>query len=147
MLRNVLGAVLGYAVMVVVVMIGIWVAWAILGGEGAFQGEGPHPSVTWLVLNIVFGFIAAVVGGFVARKVGRSVTAVKVLVGLLLLMGAIFAITADSSYEKREKVDTPVAEMTFGEAGRHAKSPFWYNFTIPLVGVAGALVGGRQRST
>jgi undecaprenyl pyrophosphate phosphatase UppP len=145
-LRNILGAVLGYVTMVVVVMIGIWIAWAVLGGQGAFDGEGPHPSAAWLTVNIVSGFVAAVVGGLVAVKIGRSITAVKILVGLMLLLGAVFAINADSSYEKREPVEKPVAEMNFGEAGRHAKNPSWYNFTIPLVGVAGALVGGRKRS-
>jgi len=36
MLRSVLAAIVGYIVMIVVVMIGIGIAWAILGGTGAF---------------------------------------------------------------------------------------------------------------
>ena len=132
--------------MVIVVVAGIGIAWAILGGEGAFAGESPAPSTGWLILNILSGFVAAVAGGFVARKVGRSMTAVKLFVALLLVFGAYFAITAESSYAKRPKVDKPVAEMTFQEAGQHARNPTWYTILIPLVGVAGALVGGRQRA-
>lgn len=144
MLRNVLGAVLGYVVMVIVVLAGIGVAWMILGGSGAFDGEGPVPSMAWVVNNLLFGFVAAIAGGFAARKIGRSMTAVKILVGLILAFGAWFAVTADSSYAKREPVGKPVAEMSFTEAGQHARNPSWYNFVIPLVGVAGVLIGGRK---
>ncbi len=143
MLRNVLGAVAGYVAMVVVVMAGIGLVWTLVGGTGAFAGEGPYPSTVWIVGNLVFGFVAAVVGGWVARKIGQSMTAVKILVALLLVLGAYFAITAESNYAEREPVNKPVAEMSFTEAGRHAKSPTWYLFLIPLVGVAGALIGGR----
>lgn len=146
MVRNILGAVAGYVAMVVVVMLGIGLVWMVVEGKGAFDGEGPHPSTIWVVCNIVFGFVAALAGGFVARKIGHSITPVKILVALLLVFGAYFAITAESSYAKREPVNKPVAEMTFMEAGQHARNPTWYLFVIPLVGVAGALIGGRARA-
>lgn len=143
MVRSILGAVAGYLVMVVAVMAGIGLVWLAVGASGAFDGEGPHPSTIWIAGNIVFGFLAALAGGCVARKVGRSITAVKILVALLLVLGAFLAITAESSYAKREPVDKPVADMTFMEAGRHARSPTWYLFSMPLIGAAGALIGGR----
>ncbi len=144
MLRNILGAVVGYVSMVVVVMIGIGLAWLVVGGgSGAFDGESPRPSTIWIAFNIVFGFVAALVGGSIARRIGRSMTAVKILVAVLLVLGAFFAITAESTYAKREPVDKTVAEMSFTEAGQHARNPTWYLFSIPLVGVAGALVGAR----
>jgi undecaprenyl pyrophosphate phosphatase UppP len=146
MVRNILGAIAGYVVMVVVVMLGIGAAWMVLGGTGAFDGEGPLPSTPWMVCNIVFGFLAALAGGAVARKVGRSMTAVKILVALMLLLGGYLAVTAESSYAKREPVDKPVAEMSFMEAGRHAKAPAWYNFLMPVVGAIGAAIGGRRTS-
>ncbi len=146
MLRNVLGAVGGYIAIVVVAMAGIGVAWLVLGGSGAFDGEGPAPSTAWLAGNLITGFIAAIVGGWLAHKIGRSLTAVKILVALLLILGAYMAITADGSYARREPVDKPVAEMSFFEAGQHAKQPSWYNFLIPVVGAVGALVGGRKSS-
>ena len=147
MARSILAAVLGYIVMVIVVMAVIGIAWAILGGSVAFEGEGPNPSTAWLTFNIVSGFLAAAVGGCVALRIGKSALAVKILVGIVVLLGLYFALTAESSYADREQVDKPVAEMTFWEAGQHAKHPTWYNWTIPLVAVAGVLVGGRKWST
>ena len=144
MVRNILGAVAGYIVLVVVVMLGVGASWLVLGSSGAFDGEGPAPSTTWVASNIVFGFVAALAGGCVARKIGRSMTAVKILVALLLLLGGYVAVTAESSYAKREPVDRPVAEMSFFEAGRHAKAPAWYNYLIPVVGAIGAAIGGRK---
>ncbi len=111
-------------------------------GEGAFEGEGPFPSATWLGANLVIGFVAALVAGLAARKVGRSVVAVKILIGLLVGLGILSAIMAETQYAKGEPVGKPVTEMTFRAAGQHAKQPVWYNWAIPLIGVAGAWLGG-----
>ncbi len=146
MLRNILGAVAGYLVTVIVVLLGIGVAWMILGGAGAFEGEGPYPSTPWVAGNLVFGLAGAFVGGYAAYKIGRTATAVKILVILMLLLGGYAAVTAESSYAKREPVGKPVAEMSFMEAGRHAKNPAWYNFLMPAIGAIGAFAGGRKAS-
>lgn len=146
MWRSILGAVVGYIAMVAVVMVGIGIAWGLLGGSGAFSGEGPYPSTAWLAFNLVFGFVGSVAGGWVALKTGKGGLAVRILVGLMLVLGLYMALTAESSYANREPVDKPVAEMTFMEAGQHAKQPTWYNWVIPLIGVAGVLIGGRERS-
>ena len=69
---------------------------------------------------------------------------VEILVGLVIVLGAYSAVAADSSYANREPVDKPVAEMSFMEAGQHAKQPGWYNWLIPLVGIAGVMLGGRD---
>lgn len=146
MLRNILGAIAGYIAMVVVAIGGIGIAWLILGGEGAFAGEGPQPSVPWLGFNLVFGFLSAMVGGFVALKIGRSNTATKILIGLLLVLGLLIAISQQFSAEEKVPIDKPVAEMSFTEAGQHAVQPAWYNWVIPLIGAAGAWLGGRDKS-
>ena len=146
MLRSILAAVVGYAAIVIVVFTGIGVAWLALGGAGAFNGEGPAPSTPWMALNLLSGLIAAVVGGLVARRIGGSQLAVRILVGIVLVLGVVSAVMAGSAQKGREPVEKPVAEMTFQEAGRHAVQPAWYNWIIPLVGAAGALVGGRERS-
>ena len=62
-----------------------------------------------------------------------------------LLLGVVSALTADSQFEKRPRIDKPVAEMSFIEAGGHAKQPAWYNWVIPLVGAVGVWLGGRRQ--
>jgi len=147
MARAILAAILGYVVIVAVVIGSLALAWAFLGGAGSFDGEGPYPSTAWTGTAVVAGFIAAFLGGWVAFKVGRSGLAVKILVGLMLVLGLYGALTAESSYQKRvaNAVDKPVADLTFMEAGQVAKSPAWYNWIIPFVGAAGAMLGGRER--
>jgi hypothetical protein len=146
MIRSILAAIAGYAAMVVGVIAGITISWAILGGEGAFRGEGPEPSTAWMILSVVFGLLAAVAGGWVALRIGRSTRAVKILVGLVIVLGLYSALTGESEYAGRKKIDKPVARMDFVEAGAHAKQPTWYLWTIPIVGVAGVLLGGRSRT-
>lgn len=145
MLRSILAAVAGYAVIVLVVFAGIGVAWLALGGAGAFQGEGPAPSTPWMALNLLSGFIAAVVGGLVARRIGGSPTAVRILLAMVLVLGVVSALMGGTATEAGPAIDKPVAQMSFMEAGRHAVQPAWYNWIIPLVGAAGVLVGGRER--
>ncbi len=145
MLKGIAGAVVGYIVIIIVVMAGLGLAWAILGGEGAFHGDGPYPSTAWLAFSFGFGFLAAVAGGFVAAKIGAK-KGVQILVGLIIALGLVSALTYERVRAKSEPIDKPVADMTFTEAGEHARQPPWYNWTIPIVGVVGALVGGRRKA-
>ncbi len=146
MLRSVVGAILGYLAMVVVVIGSLYLTWSVLGAERSFAGDGPYPSTLWMISNFAFGFLAAYVGGKVARRVGRETRAVYILVALMLSLGLYGALTAETAYERRKAaaaIDKSVADLTFMEAGQVAKNPAWYNWIIPLVGVAGAVVGGR----
>jgi hypothetical protein len=145
--RAIVGAIVGYIVIIAIVIGGLFAAWAVLGGSGSFEGDGPYPSSAWNAAALASGFIAAIAGGWVARKLGRSALGVKILVGLMLVLGLYGALTAEASYQKRsaEAVAKPASELTFMEAGQVAKNPAWYNWVIPFVGVAGALLGGRGR--
>ena len=147
MLRSILGAIVGYVATVIVVIASLAVTWAVLGASGSFTGEGPYPSPAWNASALVAGFIAALLGGWVALKVGRAALAVKILVGMMLVLGLYGALTAENSYQKRtaQAVDKQVADLSFMEAGAVAKNPAWYNWVIPFVGATGALLGGRER--
>lgn len=145
MLRSILAAIVGYVALVAVVLAGVATAWMALGGAGAFAGEGPAPSTPWIVLNLLSGLIAAVIGGLVARRIGRSQSAVRILVGLVLVLGLLSALFADGPDDK-EPIDKPVAELGFFEAGQYAAQPTWYNWVVPLVGAAGVIFGGRERA-
>jgi len=147
-LRGILGAIIGYIAMAVALFACLGLTWLVLGAEGAFAGEGPDPSTPWVLSSLAFGLVTAIFGGFVARKVGGGAFSVKGLAGLILVLGLLVAVTAESMYEKRSAAvpkDKSVAEMGFIEAGKYAKNPGWYNWLIPLVGVAGTMIGGRER--
>ena len=145
MRRNILAAIAGYAVMAVLVIAGTGVAWLALGSAGAFDGEGPEPSTPWLALNLMSGLIAAVFGGLVARRIGGSGKAVRILLGLVVALGLVFAVVATVAAPEPEPAGKPVVEMSWAEAGQYARQPAWYNWLIPFVGAAGVLLGGRER--
>ncbi len=146
MVRNILGAVLGYVAMVVVVLGGIGLMWTVLGPSGAFAGEGPRPSTPWILGNLVSGFIAALLGGRIALAVGKNQLAVRVLLGLVLVLGLGGAIVAGLSPMPRPPLGKPIGELRFVEAGGYAEQPAWYNWLIPIIGAVGVFVGGRTRS-
>ena len=142
-LRVGLGVVVGYVAMVVVVLIGMTVLWSILGGEGAFRSEGTEASTLWSVMNLVSGLIAAIVGGLVATAVAKQRTHVPALVlaGLVLVLGVAIAIVELGSAPAPMPEGRAAADLTFFEAGEVARSPAWYNFTIPWIGAIGVLLG------
>lgn len=142
MARNILAAIGGYVAMVLVAIAGIGVAWTILGGAGAFDGEGPTPSTAWMASNLVGGLVAAMAGGWLARRMGTSSSAVTMLIGIVLVLGVVSAFL--SAGVERPLLDKPVAELTFAEAGAYAVQPGWYNVVIPIVGAVGAWLGGRR---
>lgn len=142
MARNILAAIGGYIVMVIIVLLGITVAWMALGPAGAFAGEGPAPSTAWMAGNLVSGFVAALAGGWAASRLGSSATAVKILLGLVLVLGLITAVTSMGA--TGNPIDKPVTELSFMEAGAYAVQPAWYNWIIPLVGAIGVWIGGDK---
>lgn len=144
-IRNILGVILGYAAMVVVVVFGMYVAWMILGPEGAFDGESTTASGTWSAINCLGGAIAAFVGGVVTGLVGHNKKlTVFCLAGLVVALG--FTVAAFMTFNT-EVVALPdgkkIADLTFSEAGQVARSPDWYNYVIPLIGAFGILAGGH----
>jgi len=145
--RSIVGTLAGYVVMIVIVLASIFGTWQALGPAGSFNGEGPYPSTAWVLSNVIFGFLGAYAGGWVARRLGKSDLAIKMLAGLILALGLYQLVTEESAYEKRsaDAPDKPVAELTFMEAGMVARSPLWYLWSIPVIGVAGVWLGGRRR--
>jgi hypothetical protein len=82
--------------------------------------DGDIPSL-YLVLNLLFGFFAAIVGGWVCARVARpqSPGPVKYLAGVVILFGLASVLMA-------------------GDA-----QPMWHGVTIMTLGAVGVWLGGR----
>jgi ABC-type transport system involved in multi-copper enzyme maturation permease subunit len=142
MLRSILGAIAGYIVMVLVIFLTFSAAYLVMGADVAFGPAGYDVSLTWIVVSFVFGFIAAVVGGYLSAVIGRSGTAVKILAGLVLVLGIVSAIMVSIS---PRSTDTRTAATPNLEAMSKARTPLWVALLNPLIGLAGVLVGGGMR--
>ncbi len=118
MFRSVAGIILGFFAVVVLVLVSTPVAVKLL-----LKDPSGRPTAPYLLVNLLFGFVAAALGGWVAAHVaGRDpLVHAGILAGIILVLG--------------------VWTAAQGGAAR-AGQPVWYAWTLPFVGAAGAVVGG-----
>lgn len=136
-MRTFAAVVIGYLAIAVVVFGGLSLAYLALGPELAFRPRSFAVSPLWIAVNFAISFGAAVVGGRVARGIGRSITAVHVLAALVLVLGLFLAlIGAPETLGPREN--------TLGamDAMRQAQTPLWIMVLTPIIGALGVLLGG-----
>lgn len=86
-------------------------------------GSQPMPTTPYIVVNLILGFAAAFLGGLVAQRIGQDRTAVLILAGIILVMGIAGAVMTPAD-------------------GRQGQ-PLWYLWTLPILGAAGVVIGGR----
>lgn len=118
MIRSLGGVILGFFTIVVLVLVTTPIAVKLL-----LKDPAGRPTAPYLVANLLFGFLSAVAGGWVAGAVAGRAPLVHagILGGLILALGLLTAAQ--------------------GGAAR-AGQPAWYGWTLPFVGAAGAFIGG-----
>ena len=142
MVRSILGAIAGYVVMVFFIFLTFSAAYLAMGADRAFSPGGYDVSMVWIIVSFVLAFIAAVVGGYVAALIGKSAIAVKILAGIVLVLGLLTAVMVAVS---PKPADVRAADTPNMEAMTKAQTPLWVAILNPLVGIAGVLVGGNLR--
>lgn len=151
MWRKALAVVAGYVVMAVFIMVTLTIAWSVLGPSFAFAEGTTEVTTGWMAVNLPLSFLGAALGGWAAALIGRGPGAVKILAGLIFILGlgmAVAHVMVDPRPEDREAAAAehqPAAEMSGYEASSEAIQPTWYNFALPLIGVAGVFFGGGLR--
>ncbi len=138
--RKILAVILGYLAMAVVVMGGLTAAYLAMGADGAFEAGSYQVTSTWIVVWLVTSVVAAVAGGFVCAKVGRSKGAV---ISLLVLVGVFGAANTAMQMNKEVPAEDLVrtGDTPNFEAMMKARAPTWMYITEPMIGVFGAMVG------
>lgn len=144
MLRSILGGIAGYIAMFVFIFATFSITYLAMGTDRAFNPGSYQVSTLWIGVSSVLGLVGAIVGGYVASLVGKGFTAVKVVVGIVLVMGiltiAMVAITPAPT-------DVRTADVPNMEAMAKAQTPLWVAILNPIIGVVGSIVGGRLRSS
>lgn len=129
MMRNILGAVVGYIVYFFCVFLLFTGLSLLLGPDRLFLPGNYGLSTMWIISAFVVGCIAAAIGGYVAALIGKS-GAVKIMAGLVVLIGAIVFVQllrANRAVETRT-VDLPTMEAMF-----KAREPLWVAAVNPLL--------------
>jgi len=143
MLRSILGGIAGYIVMFVFIFTTFTALFLALGVDATFAPGTYDVSMTWIAISTVLGTVAAIVGGYLAAVIGKGFTAVKILAGIILVMGVLtIAMMLMTPPPAGARIAGEVANL---EAMTKAQTPIWTAILNPIIGIIGAVIGGRLR--
>jgi hypothetical protein len=144
--RAILGAVIGYVVITMLVVLGITIVWNTMGNEFAFEGETNRASTPWTICMLLSGAVAAVVAGATAAVVAgpRRELSVQILLGLVIVLGTLSLVGQLASTPPALPAGKAIRDLTFFEAGTYAVTPMWYTIAVIFVGALGVYLGGRM---
>ena len=137
--RNVAGAVLGWAVMAGAIFLLFAALWMVLGADGAFQPQSWEVSGIWLLGSIAVSLLAAVIGGLVCTWVAADDRGLLMLMVLVVVLGVAMALVDAPAVGSFRPPDVGMAE-----AMNTAQQPRWLAWLNPVIGVAGAFAGSRM---
>ncbi len=141
--RNILAAVAGYILLSVVLIVLFSVTFMVMGVDWSFKAGSYEASGAWVTIMILFSIGVAVLGGYVAQAIAKNDMGVKILAGIVLVMGLITAIIEMNTERAMEVRPDDVPLM---EAMMKGIQPIWLTFLNPIIGVVGVLFGGRLKA-
>ncbi len=136
-------AIVGYIVMFVVVFLLFSAAYLALGASGAFQPGTWDPSGVWILLSIAIGVVAGIAGGYVCKAIAKDAMGPKILIGIVIVLGLLFAIPVFTSSPDVVATARPETVPMF-DAMSNAKQPGWVALLNPILGVVGVLLGAKM---
>ena len=140
---RIIGAVIaGYVAMLGVVFFVFSAIYFFIGADRAFRPGSYEPSMLWILIMFVVGFLAAVLGGWVSVKVAANLQGPKWLAVLVIVLGILFALPSLLAKPSKEPRPAGLSNM---EAMKKAQTPAWVALSNPVIGVAGVWVGGWRR--
>ena len=144
MLKTIGAVVLGYLVIFILVFLLFSAAYLGMGADRAFKPRSYEVSALWIAISLGLSLLAAIFGGAVAIRLGRSDKAVMALAVVVVVLGILMALPALMGPPSGEP-EIRTAQVGNLEAMSRAKPPTWVNFLNPLIGALGVMVGGRLR--
>jgi len=141
MIRKLLGAVVGYVVFFFSLFLLFTGLSLVLGPDRLFLPGNYDPSMMWTISAFVLGVISAAIGGYVAAFIGKS-GAVKIMAGLVLLIGAIVFVQL---LRENKAVETRTVDLPTMEAMFKAREPLWVAVVNPLLVVIAVFAAGARR--
>ncbi len=134
------GVILGYVVMAALILATFTGAYLVMGADAAFRPMTYEPSSLWIVVSFILGLAAAVGGGWVCAAVARDGRAPWLLAFLVLVLGLLLALPG---LRRPPTTEPRLGNVSNMEAMSKAYTPAWIALLNPVIGAAGALVGGR----
>jgi len=113
-----------------------------LGADRAFKPSSYEPSMLWILIMFVVGFVAAVIGGWTSFKIANNSQGPKWLAVVVLVLGILYALPALTATPTKEPRPSGITDKKTMEKGQ---TPTWVALSLPVIGVAGVWVGGWRR--
>ena len=127
-----------YVVIGVFVMVTFTIAYKQMGPDGAFRPGTYEVTLTWNLLSLVLGLIAAVLGGWVCVLIDEGAWAGRSLMILIVVLGMIdVAATIKKSQGTAPERGDDVDNRT---AMHHSRKPVWASVANIIVGVVGVAI-------
>lgn len=127
--RNFGGAVLGFIVMSIVVLILTFVL-ALTIGDGAGG---------LIAGSIIVSLLAAILGGIVCSKVAADTRGVWILMVAVVVFGIVLAVMPDLPVDELMEA----AEVDMTDDMDSIEEPAWLTWVTPLLGAIGVYIGAR----
>ncbi|TVP55848.1 MAG: hypothetical protein EA351_09545 [Gemmatimonadales bacterium] len=143
--RTVLGTFAGYAAIFVWTVLTFTLWWWVLGQEMAFHPGTAEVTGAWLAGTLPLNLVGAVLGGWVAARVGgrpASRPAVVSLLLVLVILGVWMAITQTTASDEAVVAIDPASDLSPFEAAAVAIQPLWISWVLPALGGLGVWMGG-----
>jgi hypothetical protein len=141
MLKQILGAIVGYIATFICMFIAFTCFYLAMGADNAFTPGTYQVSILWIVLSLVVIFICGAIGGFVASLIGGR-GAAKMMAGIILVLNLLVIVYVAMTGFPNEARTADVPNMV---AMSKAQTPLWALFIQLIASISGALVGGGLR--
>lgn len=143
--RNILGVIVGYLAMGIIVFGVFSVVYLAMGADRAFQESSYDVSTLWIMVSVIVGFFAALVGGAVCAILSkRSRGATLSLMGLVLVLGILSGVMAMGNEAPTGDDAVRGPETSNTDAMMRAQQPGWILIVNPIIGVAGVMTGAMM---
>jgi len=142
--RAIASVIVGYVVMALVVFVSFTLAYVLMGADRTYQPGVYDVSTLWIVVAILLTIVAAIAGGYVAASIAKTSTPIKVLIGLVVVLGFGSVLMAQGGTDD----DRPVVRdtnPTVWEAMSASRQPLWIALLNPLLAVGGILYGASLK--
>lgn len=144
MVRSIVAVIASYLLMFVLTFLTFTCAYMVLRADGSFKPGSFQSSNRWIAMAFGASFVIAVIAGLVCAAIARGGKAPLVLAIVVFALGLLLAIP--SLLAKRTNAGlVRSGDVPMMEAMQKAQEPDWVPFTLPFIGAAGVLVGGKLK--
>jgi len=139
-----IGVVLGYFVSALIVLIGLTITLVSQGPAFCYEGATWTASEKFCYISLGVGLLAALVGGFVATRIGGRGALVFLVIAMTSL-GSATALGLFRAPDAERFKDRPAVrpdDFDWTKAAVWSETPPWCEWANLGVGVVGAVIGG-----